>query len=524
MRASIVIRSFNEEEHIGRLLRGIFEQSVQDFEVILVDSGSTDRTVEVAESFSTKVVTLDPTYFSFGRSLNLGCAEATGDILVFISAHCYPADELWLEGLLAPFSDSRVALAYGKQRGNEATKFSEHRVFEKWFPDRSEHDQRHPFCNNANCAIRRVLWEEQPYDEELTGLEDIAWARTMLESGWHIVYAPEAEVVHVHEESPGRIYNRYRREAIAFKSIFPHERFGRRDFARLVSAHIWSDLRAAYHEGVLLRRFYEIFMFRLMQYAGTYRGFAQHGPVESDLKQRLYYPDPPKKTRRVPDRRGNGRAARPSRIVDISVPLSDEIPSWPGSIGYTRSLGQSMEDGAPVNASEIEMDVHCGTHIDAPRHFLSTGATVDSIPLPVLIGPCAVVDLADCASISSADLISRIGEDGPWPGRVLFKTSNSGLWKASPVFCPNYVALTADAATLLAERGTRLVGIDYLSIQRFEDGPEVHEILLAAGIVILEGLDLSRVAAGPYELMCLPLRLGDGAEGAPARAVLRTLK
>ena len=162
---SAVIRSHNEESHIGRLLTGIRQQTIRDVEVILVDSGSTDSTVSIASQFGVRVLSIRPEEFSFGRSLNIGCRAATKDYLVVCSAHVYPVHKDWLERLVGAISDERVALAYGKQRGNHTTRYAEHQIFARWFPDHPIAEQRHPFCNNANAAIRRSVWEQLPYDE-----------------------------------------------------------------------------------------------------------------------------------------------------------------------------------------------------------------------------------------------------------------------------------------------------------------------------------------------------------------------
>lgn len=291
-RCSVVIRCYNEEEHIGRLLTGIMEQTIADeTEIVVVDSGSTDATVSIASSFPTNIVQIRPEEFSFGRALNIGCDAANGDVLVFASAHVYPVYEDWLERMVAPFADPDVALVYGKQRGNEKTKYSEHKIFEKWFPEESNWDQSHPFCNNANAAVRRSVWKELPYDEDLTGLEDLDWAKRARERGHKIVYEADAEIVHVHDESWASIMNRYRREAIALKRIFPQERFRFWDFLRLYTGNVFSDLYHAWHDGVLLSNLSDICLFRLMQFWGTYRGFAHSGPVSTELRHRFYYPN-----------------------------------------------------------------------------------------------------------------------------------------------------------------------------------------------------------------------------------------
>ena len=289
-RASIIIRCFNEERHIGRLLSGIMQQSFKDVETILVDSGSTDATLSIASRYPVRILSVRPEEFSFGRSLNTGCQAASGEFIAIASGHVYPVYKDWLVHLLAPFDDPQVALAYGKQRGAETTKYSEHHVFARWFPDESNLNQDHPFCNNANAAIRRSLWERLPYDETLTGLEDVDWARRAMQLGHKIAYVADAEVVHVHNESPRETYNRYRREAIALKHIYPHERFHLWDFVRLSLANVFSDYSHAVRDGVLGRELAAIPRFRLMQFWGAYRGFGQRGPVTTQLRQTFYYP------------------------------------------------------------------------------------------------------------------------------------------------------------------------------------------------------------------------------------------
>ncbi|WP_071515521.1 glycosyltransferase [Geitlerinema sp. PCC 9228] len=287
---SIIVRCFNEEEHIGKLLSGIMQQTVKDIETIVVDSGSTDATLSIASRYPVKIVSIQPEEFSFGRALNRGCQAASGEFIIVASAHVYPVYKDWLEHLLLPFDDPQVALVYGKQRGNEITKYSEHQVFASWFPEESSWQQQHPFCNNANAAIRRSLWQQVPYNEELTGLEDLDWARRVQTLGYKVVYSATAEIVHVHHETPKKIYNRYRREAIALKRIFPQEQFHWWDFVRLFVGNTFSDWFHAWHDGVFWSNVGDIFVFRFMQFWGTYRGFLQHGTVSSELKRTFYYP------------------------------------------------------------------------------------------------------------------------------------------------------------------------------------------------------------------------------------------
>jgi len=288
---SVVIRCFNEERHIGRLLFGISKQSVQPQEIIIVDSGSTDATLSIATRFPVRVVTIQPSEFSFGRALNIGCRVATGEALVFASAHVYPLLDTWLELLVAPLSESDVALAYGRQVGDDRTKFSERRLLGKLFRPHSVRRQTHPFCNNANAAVRRGIWERQPYDETLTGLEDLDWARKAMAGGYGISYVAEAAIAHIHEESDAQVLNRYRREAIALGQMFPEQRIGALDAVRLGTASILSDYYAAAREHSLLRHLASIPAFRVAQFLGTYRGFQERGPVTDALRRHFYYPE-----------------------------------------------------------------------------------------------------------------------------------------------------------------------------------------------------------------------------------------
>ncbi|RJG40888.1 glycosyltransferase family A protein [Mesorhizobium sp. DCY119] len=290
MKLSIVIRSYNEQAHIGKLMTGISQQTLQPFEVILVDSGSTDKTVEIALKMGARVVHIEKSEFTFGRALNVGCAAAQGDILVFASAHVYPEGRRWLENLIVPFADPRIALSYGKQRGGITNKYSEHRLFCKWFPRVSASPQTFYFCNNANCAIRRELWIENPYDETLTGLEDLAWAKRVMTLGWQIAYRADAGIVHIHDETWTNVRSRYRREAIAMKRIDPGQRLGLLEFARLLPEHIARDSYAAARDSVLHRKFFEIVLFRFNQLFGTWQGFRDRSDLSSELANRFYYP------------------------------------------------------------------------------------------------------------------------------------------------------------------------------------------------------------------------------------------
>ena len=206
------------------------------------------------------------------------------------------------------------------------------------------------------------------------------------------------------------------------------------------------------------------------------------------------------------------------KLYDVSLPISNNLPVWPGDSPVSLKMTSSMAKGDQCNVTSIEMGTHVGTHIDAPYHFLEDGATIDAIPIETFIGPCLVVEL------DAEDIIEKIDFQKYNPGkhsRILIKTKNSELW-ANDVssFDPKYVSLGIDAAQYLVEIKATLVGIDYLSIESFQCGIcPVHRLLLENNITILEGLNLSGVKAGAYELICMPLKLQD-CEGAPARVVL----
>jgi len=287
---SVVIRAYNEAGHIGRLLKGISQQTLKDVETILVDSGSTDETVAIAGGYPVKIVNISPQEFTFGRSLNRGIEATSGEYIVIISAHCYPVYPDWLEQMLAPFSNTEVAVTYGKQRGGQTNQYSEHQFFRKYFPDSSQPRQAHAYAHNANAAIRRSLWEANPYNESLTGLEDLAWSSWVQQEGYLIAYVAEAEIVHLHDEKPAQVYNRYRREAIAMKQILPESKFTFRNFLGLWLGSTFSDLLQARRERSLGAHWVSIFWFRFLQYWGTHQGYRYSGNIDAQLHRAFYYP------------------------------------------------------------------------------------------------------------------------------------------------------------------------------------------------------------------------------------------
>jgi arylformamidase len=206
-------------------------------------------------------------------------------------------------------------------------------------------------------------------------------------------------------------------------------------------------------------------------------------------------------------------------IHDISLPVSPSLPVWPGDPAIELEQISSMASGAEYNLTKLNSSVHIGTHVDAPLHFLSDGRSVDQLPLDVLTGLCYVVQLPDGVDTITAEVLDGIPlAEGTT--RILFGTRNSHGWASGETeFQPDFVAITEDGAEWLVARGVQLVGVDYLSVAPYEDTVSTHRVLLQAGVIVVEGLNLSQVPRGFYDLYCLPLKLV-GAEGAPARAVL----
>lgn len=289
-RVSAVIRAYNEGKHIGRLLKGLEQQSVKLHEVILVDSGSTDDTVAIAEAAGCTVVPIAKTEFSFGRALNRGCAAASGDILLFASAHVYPVYDTYVEHIVNAFDRPGISIAYGRQVGDERTKFSEARVMLKWFPTENIWDQGHPFSNNANAAVLRSAWQESPYDETLTGLEDLDFAQKALDRGGKIAYVADAPVVHVHEETWSITRNRYRREAIAYARIVEGSEMSLPRAASLAVSNIAGDYLDAAKAKRLQSNLLSIPLFRSAQFIGAWEGFRAPANVSARLLERFYYP------------------------------------------------------------------------------------------------------------------------------------------------------------------------------------------------------------------------------------------
>jgi arylformamidase len=206
-------------------------------------------------------------------------------------------------------------------------------------------------------------------------------------------------------------------------------------------------------------------------------------------------------------------------LYDITLTINPDMPVWPGDPAVILERVKKIEEGSNANVSRLDMGVHTGTHVDAPRHFIMGEKGVDELALDVLVGPAQVVELAQNVAEINEKVIRQAGIM-PETRRILFKTRNSQYWaQQETIFQTDFVGINLDGARALVQMGIQLVGIDYLSIAPFKRSRPTHEVLLSAGIVVVEGMDLSKIKAGMYQLYCLPMKLG-GSDGAPARAIL----
>lgn len=305
-RVSIVFRALNEEKWFGAALDACKSQRCSDYdvEIVLVDSGSTDRTLEIAAQHGVRVVHIKKSEFTFGRSLNHGCAAASGDYLIFISAHCIPSHSNWLANLIEPLRLKTADYVYGKQVGHETTRYSEHQVFAQYYGEIDKIPQAEIFCNNANAAMRKDVWEKFRFDESVTGLEDLVLAKAIVREGGKLGYVANAPVAHIHEENLSQIWRRYYREALTMREIFPEVHFYLGDFLRFFIAGVLHDVSEALSDRCFVSKAPEIFAFRFMQYWGTYRGHNEHRALSRAQKESYYYPRPVRSRRKTRNRQG----------------------------------------------------------------------------------------------------------------------------------------------------------------------------------------------------------------------------
>lgn len=290
---SVVIRTLNEQKYLPELLDSVKRQRLDssELEIVLVDSGSTDGTLEIAKNAGCRITHICKEQFTFGRSLNVGCEFATGDYLVFVSGHCIPASECWLENLVQPLSDGIAEYSYGRQVARDTTKFSENELFNKFYPEYSKLPQDGYFCNNANAAVSKAAWSTYKFNEDLTGLEDMYLARQIVEERkGKVAYVADAPVYHIHDETWRQVRIRYEREAYALHKIMPGMHFNFADFLKFYLAGVLQDMGSAIKAGAFVKNSPSIVLFRLMQYWGTYRGHHEHRKASQEMKYRYFYP------------------------------------------------------------------------------------------------------------------------------------------------------------------------------------------------------------------------------------------
>jgi rhamnosyltransferase len=293
MLVSIVIRTLNEARHLGDLLYMIAQQSYPciEIETIIVDSGSTDNTLEIAEHYGAIITTISKQDFSFGRSLNRGCEWARGEIVVIVSGHCVPVDAHWLRNLCNPIQSGQVCYTYGGQIGDDNSNFSERRIFSKYFPKYSAIPQVGFFCNNANAAILREAWNDHRFDESITGLEDMELAKRLVNSGHKIGYVADALVFHHHQESWVQVRRRFEREALALRTIMPEIHLTRLDVLRFIITSTLGDWWAAWRNGIRTTSKLDMLRYRYNQYLGSLGGNHEHRVLSQQSKERLFYPN-----------------------------------------------------------------------------------------------------------------------------------------------------------------------------------------------------------------------------------------
>lgn len=287
---TVVIRALNEAEFLPECLLSVLDQDYEgQIEIVLVDSGSTDRTIEIAQSYNCKIVHIKKNEFSFGRSLNMGCTAARGDVLVLLSAHCIPTDRFWLKNLVEPISDGVCHYSYGRQIARLGiSKFSEGMVFKKYYPEKSSSPQIGYFCNNANSAIKRTTWDTLRFNEVLTGLEDLELARRLISAGGSVSYIAESTVEHIHRENWARIKIRYEREAVAMTDIEPN-----------LNLNFWKAFKMFFH-GVIadaqeikntdFHTLREIILYRACQYWGSHVGSRASRKKIERMQDEYFYP------------------------------------------------------------------------------------------------------------------------------------------------------------------------------------------------------------------------------------------
>ena len=273
MHVSIVIRTKNEAEHLSEVLEAIERQTHPCREVIVVDSGSIDGTVQIAERFGAHIIAIEPQSFTFGYALNVGVAASKGEVVAFLSGHSVPCDEGWLGSLTEEFVDCRVAGSYGRQVPQPDCHAWERMDMERSFGDRPRVQVDDPYFSNANASISRDVWKSIPFREDLSGSEDYAWAAAAQSAGYRIIYEPRAAVRHSHREGLRQLYRRSARERAGLLAAGLGCHFGSYPLIRCVAGSLRAALRDSFaltRNGAGLGVLPEACLRRLAQGLGTY--------------------------------------------------------------------------------------------------------------------------------------------------------------------------------------------------------------------------------------------------------------
>lgn len=340
---SIIIRTLNEARYLENLLQGIHDQNYHDWEIILVDSGSTDHTLAIAERYGARIYHIPQEEFTFGGSLNRGCREARGRYLVFASGHVWPTNNNWLLNLVKPFEEAKVAMVYGRQRGTDNSRLAQLRDQQNFFGRNSMLLLDEPLGHNGNSAVRHELWRNQPFNESIPALEDMHWSRNIQRKGYRVYYSADAAVYHVHHENLKQIYRRSLIEATAYNQMFPSSRFPLTTAVKAILYHIAGDLLFALRQrkvGKLL----QIPSSRMAQFLGTYKGFRYQKRLNRDLVPRLQIPE----TYRSVVMEGPGRHSL--KLSRMSALKPDDVLI---QVAYAGVCGIDLEvDNAPAERDE----------------------------------------------------------------------------------------------------------------------------------------------------------------------------
>ena len=267
--SSIIIRTLNEDKYLKDLLTSIHSQTYKNFEIINVDSGSKDETLNIADRFNCKIISISPEDFTFGYALNKGIEVSSGKFTVIISAHTMPKNEFWLENLIKPFQDPKVAMVFGKQEGGFDSNIGELKDLQRKYTNiKKELTTKNIFANNANSAIQKKLWCNYKFNEILTAQEDIDWAKHWLEKGYRVIYEPKSSIYHYHNEKWDKVRSRYYRESLAYKKI---KLWRKRHIIKfLVKEFIFFNLDIIY--AIKSKNIKNLFLFRINKLFGTIKG------------------------------------------------------------------------------------------------------------------------------------------------------------------------------------------------------------------------------------------------------------